>query len=221
MLLGINSVHGFGEEKNLSTALWDSATDLLPEVWEARFIKGVKDGNLDPNFYGAYIMQDAAWLIEVSKVYEQVANDESAHEALREYATRRTASFLKFGQELWEDFTVKEDATIIGTAATNYLNIVNSSTTTYGAPYVMIATYACTILWDNITAELSTMVDSSNPYALWVYNNSGNSGRHAAFIDTWASEWYDLNLSIAIFRQAMGGEIGLFNLWPTSNHTTL
>ncbi|KAI5056667.1 hypothetical protein GOP47_0028485 [Adiantum capillus-veneris] len=210
-----NYAHGITKkvgEKNLSVALWNNSTDLLEMVWNSTFIRGVKDGTLNPNFYSAYSMQDAAWCKEISKVWEKVYVNDSAPKALREYAKNSTRSYLECAKGLWEAFTVNKGATIIGSAATSYANIVNSSTINYGSPYIVIATYACNKLWDNITADLTPVMNSSNPYALWVYQNTGSSSSQAAFIDEWAPKWYDWNLSIAIFRQAMGGEIGLFNL---------
>ncbi|MCO5555977.1 hypothetical protein L7F22_009521 [Adiantum nelumboides] len=212
-----------GANTSLSSYLWESSTDLLANVYNTNCIKGVVYGDMDPNFYGAYTLQDASWCREISFVWAQVAQNQSAHSELREFASHSSTGYLKCSTYLFEAFAIKDNGNhdygvILGQAATSYVNVVINAINTCGSPYVVIATYACVKLWSNITANLSTMVNSSNPYSSWVYNNTGNSSaiKQGDFIDKWAS-WYDKNLSLSIFRKAMGGEIGLFNLWPTNN----
>eukprot|EP00250_Pteridium_aquilinum_P022867 c25834_g1_i1 orf=71-844(+) len=217
---GVTSSTNTGLQQNsLSSYLWENSTDLLAEVWETTFIKGVANGDMDPNFYGAYTMQDAAWCHEISLVWGQVSRNASAPQDLRNYANRSEYSYLNCAEVLFAAFTVNMGGVDLGPAATQYANTVKTATIEYGSQYIMIATYACAKLWSNITADLGTIVNASNPYSLWVYNNTGNSSaiRQATFIDENVG-WYDWSLSLSIFRQAMRGEVGLFNLQADSSN---
>lgn len=216
---------GESENKTLSEFIWDSATDLLLQTWNTTFIAGVAAGDLDPNFYGEYTIQDGAWCREVAKLWRQLLYNESLPEVLRAYANYSSLSYQEYSVEAFEAWHIKDDGennygVIPQDAPTNYVNVIRDAMLQY-PPNMMIATYACEKLWANVTADLWSYIASaqsncSNPYQIWVENNMGNSSaiRQAAAMDDWDQEyhWYNWTEAVSLFRTVMQGEINFFNM---------
>ncbi|KAH7296136.1 hypothetical protein KP509_26G010800 [Ceratopteris richardii] len=210
------------QSTNFSEYIWDNAVDLLAEAWETTFISGVRNGNLDPYFYGDYVLQDAIYCRIVAQLWTQLANNASVEEEIREYANGSIRGFQVCSVDLFDMFNVKDDrgnsyGVLVKQPVQDYTSFINA-TMTENAHNTLIATYACLKLWNNLTNELWKIVEAntSNPYRIWVEDNfgSGSSARRQADqMDKWDQDGklYDWSEGLSLFRCAMKNEINFFN----------
>lgn len=209
------------QDMNLSDYIWNGAVDLLPKAWNTTFIAGVSNGDMDPNFYGNYILQDAVYCRIVAQLWTQLANNASVDEKVREYASNSISGFQECSTTLFDEWNVKDDeedgyGVIVRAPVMQYVTFIEDTMLEY-PPNVLFATYACLKLWNNLTGDLWSMVENSttNPYKVWVSDNHGSGSsarRQAAQMNEWDQQyqWYNWSEALSLFRTAVMNEINFF-----------
>ncbi|KAH7296009.1 hypothetical protein KP509_26G003800 [Ceratopteris richardii] len=210
------------QQTNFSQYIWDNAIDLLPQARNTTFISGVLHGDLNPNFYGDYVLQDSIYCRIVAQLWTELANYEAADEEVRAYANDSISGFQDCSVQLFDRWSIKDDGedsygVLVEDPVKEYTTYINETMIAY-PPNALIATYACLKLWNNLTNELWEIVkdETSNPYRVWVNENrdDGSSARRQATqMDEWDSkyQWYDWSEGLSLFRSAMMNEINFFN----------
>ncbi|KAH7296138.1 hypothetical protein KP509_26G010900 [Ceratopteris richardii] len=207
---------------NLSQFIWDNSVDLLPQAWNTTFISGVLHGNLNPNFYGDYVLQDAIYCRIVAQLWTELANNATVDKKVRRYANDSISGYEACSVQLFDRWSVKDDGgdnygVLLQNPVKEYTTYINETMIAH-PPNALIATYACLKLWTNLTNELWDIVkdETSNPYRVWVNENrdDGSSAREqAAQMDEWDRkyQWYDWSEALSLYRSAMLNEINFFN----------
>ncbi|KAH7295993.1 hypothetical protein KP509_26G002700 [Ceratopteris richardii] len=206
------------EGLTLSEFIWNQSSDLLEEARNTLFIRGVRDGELDPNFYGIYMLQDGLWCLEVSKIWKEVSrsNREGIDDQIRQFARESASKYRKGAENIYQGWNISQIRA--GSEAQDYVHFIRAAFKEY-APSVLIATYACVKLWLTLTNELENVVKEGNPYKVWVdtMKSSGRTAeKQAQLIDT--HKGFDRHAALSMFRMAMQKEIMFFNRGGDSQH---
>ena len=77
----------FSENKSLVERLMSSVSDIWPKYNEHPFVKGIETGNLDPEKFRYYIIQDYLYLNEYTKVFSLGVTKAKSLETLRLFAS--------------------------------------------------------------------------------------------------------------------------------------
>ncbi|KAH7296003.1 hypothetical protein KP509_26G003500 [Ceratopteris richardii] len=199
------------ETETLADFLWNQSSDLLDLARQTVFIKGVRDGILDPDFYGTYMLQDGWYCREVGGIWREVStsNREGVDSEIKNFAAESGVKYERYGNAIydrWNAIEIKAGKDIM-----KYVDSIKTSVTEY-APNILISTYACVKLWPVLTGELDNVVKEGNPYKVWVDANqsSGKTEKAQAHLINSHKGFHREN-ALDMFRIAMQNEIDFFN----------
>ena len=148
-------------------------------MWNATFIRGVANGDLDPDFYGDYNLQDAIYCGRLGQLWQQLANNDTIESNLTVFASARSSGYLACASTIFKTYNIRDNGeseygVIKQSAVTKYVNYIE--TNMLAKPYYMlIVTYPCLKLWSYLTNELWKIVENTttNPYKTWVQTKQG------------------------------------------------
>ena len=181
---------------------------------ESKFIQGMASGNLDPDNYGGYMVQDAAYCFNAVEVFDYAAKRMQLlgkPEFSLLYRVQ-SESYKKCNLEFVKTWRLKDaESVVMGPAADTYVGY-ESALSRRDPKYLAIAMLPCTFLWPWIAGKLIDSVDKNNPYYRWFDNNKPDpnyTSRLARFVDNFFVP-EDKEKSLAIFHEGMINELIFF-----------
>lgn len=180
---------------------------------ESTFIQGMAKGTLDPDDYGGYMVQDAAYCFNAVEAFDYAAT-KTQEEKIPEFSLIyrvQSESYKKYNQEFVKTWRLKNtDSVVMGPAAAMYVGY-EETLSRQDPKYLAIAMLPCTMLWPWIAGELFPSVEESNPYYGWFNDNKpdGHKSRLEKFVDYFFSP-EDKEKSLVIFHEGMTNELNFF-----------
>ncbi|KAK2547330.1 hypothetical protein P5673_032782 [Acropora cervicornis] len=180
---------------------------------ESMFIQGMASGTLDPDDYGGYMVQDAAYCFNAVEAFDVAANKIQS-EGKPEFALLyrvQSESYKKYNQEFVKVWQLKSTESIVmGPAAATYVDY-ESVLSRQDPKYLAIAMLPCTMLWPWIAGELIDSVHKDNPYYDWFAENKpdGHKSRLEEFVDYFFNAG-DKAKSLVIFHEGLVNELNFF-----------
>ena len=136
---------------------------------QSKFIQGMAEGNLDPDNYGGYMVQDAAYCFNAVNTFDYAAQQMQFQGKLAFSLLYRvqSESYKNYNQEFLKTWRLKNtDSVVMGPAAQMYVDY-EAALSRQDAKFLSIAMLPCTMLWPWIAGELIDSVDKKNPYYGW------------------------------------------------------
>ena len=181
---------------------------------ESKFIQGMAAGTLDPDDYGGYMVQDAAYCFNAVTAFDQAAQQMQMN-GKPEFALLyrvQSESFKGYNEEFVKTWRLKSpDSVLMGPAAETYVGY-ESCLSLQDPKYLCIATLPCVMLWPWLAGELIDSVDKSNPYFGWFEDNKpdpNDSSRLEKFVD-YFFEHEEKEKCQVIFHEGMVNELNFF-----------
>ena len=181
---------------------------------ESKFIQGMAAGTLDPDDYGGYMVQDAAYCFNAVTAFDQAAQQMQLN-GKPEFALLyrvQSESFKGYNQEFVKTWRLKSpDSVLMGPAAEMYVGY-ESSLSLQDPKYLCIAMLPCVMLWPWLAGELIDSVDKSNPYFGWFEDNKpdpNDRSRLEKFVD-YFFEHDEKEKCQVIFHEGMVNELNFF-----------
>lgn len=116
---------------------------------ESMFIQGMASGTLDPDDYGGYTVQDAAYCFNAVEAFDVAANQMQG-QGKPEFALMYrvySESYKQYNQEFVKVWRLKSTESIVmGPAAATYVGY-ESALSRQDPKYLAIAMLPCTMLW--------------------------------------------------------------------------
>ena len=181
---------------------------------ESKFIQGMAAGTLDPDDYGGYMVQDAAYCFNAVEAFDYAARQmqlEGKPEFSLLYKVH-SESYRKYNQEFVETWRLKNtESVVMGPAAAMYVGY-EFALSRQDPKYLSIAMLPCTLLWPWIAGELIDSVNNKNPYYGWFEDNKPDpedKSRLEKFVDYFFSP-EEKEKSLLIFHEGMVNELNFF-----------
>jgi len=205
-------------EDSIAWRLWLACQDIAQEALTSDYIQGIKNGDLNPNNYGQYTVQDAVYSHHGQDDYQTLEGRASAegHPELAAFAKARYESYVSYNAETFKAWHVKDaDALALSEAAQHYVDFEHRIANEWEPIYGIIAMIPCDQLWAYLATELKNDAGSGNLYSFWINENAdwGGAYRLDNFIDDWLAEHpdvYDWDSALFVFRSCMTCEANFF-----------
>lgn len=202
--------------RSFSQDLFNSETSvkIRNAAKESKFIQGMATGTLDPDDYGGYMVQDAAYCFNAVEAFDHAAAQMQA-QGKPEFSLLyrvQSESYKKYNQEFVKTWRLKNtDSVVMGPAAAMYVGY-EETLSRQDPKYLAIAMLPCTMLWPWIAGELLGSVNATeNPYYDWFDDNKpdGQKSRLVKFVDYFFTP-EDKEKSLVIFHEGMINELNFF-----------
>ena len=182
---------------------------------ESTFIQGMVKGSLDPNVYGGYMVQDAAYCFNAVDSFERAAEkmqEVGKPEFSLLYRTQ-SESFKRYNHsnflEKWR--LRNSDSVVMGPAVATYVGYERALSQN-DPKYLCIAMLPCTMLWPWIADQLIASVEKNNPYYVWFDENKRGDQSLERFVDHFfvQVEPEEQQKCLSIFQEGLVNELNFF-----------
>ena len=206
-------------QNSFSQRLFDNGRSVLIRklTKESAFIQGMVSATLNANYYGAYMVQDMAYLYNAVNAFNRAA------EKMRDQGQSEFEQFYRNESSVWESkylvpmlrkwhLNNTQDVQP-GTAAQKYMSFLTTVSEKH-AKYLAIAMLPCTMLWRWMADELFPLVQVNSAYYSWFNENKssrpGYRGRLEIFVDQKFRSQEEYQKAKVFFCQAMVSELNFF-----------
>ncbi|KAL9989576.1 hypothetical protein ACROYT_G004140 [Oculina patagonica] len=203
-------------EGSFSQDLFENQTSvkIRNAAKESKFIQGMAEGTLDPDNYGGYMVQDAAYCFNAVGAFDNAAQQmqlQGKPEFSLLYRVQ-CESYKNYNQEFVKSWRLKNtDSVVMGPAAQMYVSY-EAALSRQDPRNLSIAMLPCTLLWPWIAGEFIDSVDKKNPYYGWFEDNKpdpDDKSRLEKFVDYFFTP-EDKEKSLLIFHEGLVNELNFF-----------
>jgi len=169
---------------------YSKSVEYAAGAYESDYIQGMQNGNLDPNFYGQYVVEDAVYIMLCVETFEYLAakyKDDASEvgQELFDFFSGRAKSYKSYGQQMTKDWHIGDIAAIdLGIEAVRYSGfqrILAESELPVG--YVIASLVPCERLWPELSKQMASKPTPNNLYQFWIKDNASNSGKLAKMLN--------------------------------------
>ena len=184
---------------------------------ESEYIQGMVKGTLDPNVFGGYTVQDAAYCFKAVDSFERAA-EKMQEVGKPEFALlyrAQSESYKSYNQYFVQTWRLQNtDSVVMGPAAATYVGYERALSQN-DPKYLCIAMLPCTMLWPWIADQLIASVSKNNPYYVWFEDNKPSPGHKSHlekfvdhfFVQVEPEEWQKC---LSIFQEGLVNEVNFF-----------
>lgn len=203
---------------SISMKLWQACIEIAQQALSTNYIQGIANGNLDPNDYGHYSIQDCAYCYNAQGDYQaaEAMAKEAGYPELAAFDQARYDSYVQYTDQLLTDWHISDPNAISpGPAAQQYINFEHQIANTWPAIYFVVAMIPCNQLWAWLATELYPDIKPNNIYNFWITENEDFSAawRLDNFIDAFFKSTplqYNWDDALRAYQGAMTGELNFF-----------
>lgn len=200
--------------KRLSEIMWQAALPIAEQALQTNYIQGIKYGDLDPNKYGNYTVQDAIYCYQATEQYKRLA--ETATDAqIKTFAEGRVKNYEQYTKVLFDQWCIADPNGInLSPNLRKYIDYKSEVLDDDKSLYFIVANIPCLHLWSWLANELKDrLVGPANLYSFWIRDNldPSYSKNLEDFIDSKANE-LDADKAISVYKHCMEGEFEFFAL---------
>lgn len=197
----------------------ETSVTIRDAAKQSKFIQGMATGTLDPNDYGGYMVQDAAYCFNAVGAFEYAAQQtqEQGKPKFSLLYRVQSESYKSYNQEFINTWRLKNaDSVVMGPAAEMYVGY-ESALSRQDPKLLCIAMLPCTMLWPWIAGELIESVNEKNPYYGWFEDNKpdpDDKSRLEKFVDFFFAEEVltqeENDKMLRIFQEGLVNELNFF-----------
>ena len=184
---------------------------MADQALKTKFIQGIVRGNLEPESYVAYAVQDAAYCREVVQGHGTVIQ-RAQDDALRGFLEQRRNRFKRYTRERGIKWDVDQPPRIeLERATKEYIDWEKEVASEYDPLYFVVASIPCSRLWYWLAHKVKPCAVSRNLYQFWIDEHSTGDGGVdlEGFVDEHASS-LDEGKALNVYRKTMIGEVNFF-----------
>lgn len=205
---------------SFSWKLWTDSMDLARMALNSKYVQGVARGNLDPNSFGKYSVQDTAYCFNAKNDYQTIENRaiEKKRDVMAAFAKARYDSYTNYVDALLKQWHISDPNAISpGPAAQEYINLEHFvANSELPLLYGIISMIPCSQLWAWLGDELRGDIRPDNIYDFWIQENDSWHGSYR--LDNFVNEQLkehpmskeDEELALKVYRGCMACEVNFF-----------
>ena len=203
-------------EQSSVTQIWFNdakSVEIRNHAKTSKFIQGMAEGTLDPDDYGGYMVQDAAYCFSAVTAFDRAAQhmQEKGNPEFSLLYRVQSESFRDYNQEFVKTWRLKNtDSVVMGPAAGMYVGY-ESALSGEHPKLLCIAMLPCSMLWPWIARELiGSVKKETNPYYGWFEDNlraADDKSSLEKFVDHFFA---DEAKYLRIFQEGLVNELNFF-----------
>lgn len=193
---------------------WNDNLATADACLNSSYIRGIRDGNLDPNIYGASMNTDSFYCYSAVQSID-IARQRSTVSALTDLLADRVRSYNSYNETFLKFWHIPNSASIVPTAAIqNYAAHEQQVAISQDPIYTLVAILPCYYLWNWLSAKLSGYV-TNNLYGFWIEGNSSTKSAFTVgnFIEAWKGmpgTTFNEPAAMSIYKKSMNFELANF-----------
>jgi len=204
----------FIDKYNLSTSppppsslfwkMWNACSSIAQSALATKYIQGIKNGNLDPVTYGAFVVNDAYYCFNGPWDYLVAANN-TTDVTLNAFLMAKFKSYLAYNHVFAQTWHLWNGLGIMPMSVTqNYAEFERNVATLNDPIYTLVVMIPCEYLWYWLASQMSPV---NNLYADWINGNNDPSGAYAIgnFLNQYTGT-LDPTIATNLYTQAMNFE---------------
>lgn len=182
---------------------------------KTEFIKGMVSGTLNPNYYGGYMVQDAAYCFDAVKAFDEAARKMEEQEMFEFSAIyqSQSMSLKEYNKEFVTTWHLQNTKSIVMVpAAKTYVEYEGRVSRDY-PKFLAIAMLPCHMLWPWIANQLVDFVAKSNPYYKGWFKENETAPNHKGHLEKFVDSHFgpkEKKQALTIFHDGMINELNFF-----------
>ena len=205
-------------QDSLSWKLWLACQDIAEQALASDYIQSIKHGNLHPDNYGQYTVQDACYCYNAEADYQTLEerSNKAGYSELASFAQARYEGYQKYNKEFLTSWHIADGKAVIPSEAANvYINFEHHVANNMEPIYGVMAMIPCEQLWSWLANQLKADATPENLYSFWITENEGWHGAYRLdnFIDSWFKnnpDKYNEEQALYVMRSSMTCELNFF-----------
>ena len=206
---------------SFSWQLWMDNQDIAQLALDSKYVQGIANGNLDPNSYGCYSIQDCAYCYNAKNDYltiESIAHEKNKPE-IASFAKARYDGYVTYIAQILKSWNLSNvDGIVLGKAAGDYVELEHMiANNAFSSLLGIVAMIPCDQLWSWLGDELVSYNTPKNIYDFWINDNQGWTGAYRLDnfvnqeIKQYPSDSQERELASMIYRACMICELNFFS----------
>ena len=153
--------------------MWQECEPIARQVLETAYFKGILNNDLDPNAYGALMVQDAYYCFKAQDAYAAAATH-PLDDACGDFLQGKYTSYEEYNAYYHETWHVREASGVIpGDEIKEYAAYEAFVAGNLDSPYLFSVMLPCEYLWNWIANELDKTAPKDGLYYFWIEGNGG------------------------------------------------
>lgn len=192
------------------------AKNIMNQVLETDYFKGIKEGNLSPNDYGCLYVEDAYYCFKGADDYFSAAASSSQYAELSEFLILKGESYKEYNTYYNCPWHIREAYSVLpGQAIQDYADYEAYVAGSLDSIYTLVVMLPCEYLWWWLASQLNDDVSSDNVYRCWVDSNYAAEPSGANQMGVVINNFYDAGLidydtALDIYLTALKHELQVF-----------
>ena len=192
--------------------MWQECEPIARQVLETAYFKGILNNDLDPNAYGALMVQDAYYCFKAQDAYAAAATH-PLDDACGDFLQGKYTSYEEYNAYYHETWHVREASGVIpGDEIKEYAAYEAFVAGNLDSPYLFSVMLPCEYLWNWIANELDKTAPKHALYYFWIEVNGGipdGAYQMANMLESYRRQ-IDEAKAKEIFRIALQHELKVF-----------
>ena len=161
----------------ITTTFWENpiSQGIFSETYTTAYIQGMEKGDLNPNYYGQYVVEDVIYLIRSIENLNYLAiKCAKPDPPLFEFFTEKAYSYTKYTLDMAKAWhIVDDDGLEAGPSVTDYIRlqrILAFSDLPVG--YSIAAMIPCERMWPELALKMKAGTSATSIYSSWADENA-------------------------------------------------
>lgn len=213
----IQLTDAFIEKNQLSTSpppldslfwkLWNLCKPIAEKTLETDFLKGIKNGDLDPIKFGAFSISDAYYCFKGTDYYAD-AERRTDNPTLKEFLVKKVENYIEYNEQFHTTWYIKDANSILPPSICKEYSEYESKVARQEDPiYTLVLMLPCEYLWAWLS-ESMLPVKAENIYGDWINGNNDPQIAYAMgnFLDLYLKDNPDKineDKALEIYKKAM------------------
>lgn len=192
-----------------------AAIEIMNQVLETDYFKGILSGRLDPNDYGGLAVEDGYYCFKGADDYAASAAG-CEDDTLRDFLTQKGVSYNEYNETYHTDWHIRDAYGVLpDDPIKNYADYEAYVSGSLPSIYTLVVMLPCEYLWWWLADQLIQKgITSENLYYFWVewnYNATGPTGamQMGEYLEAYRNNIED-DKALDIYLEALNYELSIF-----------
>ncbi|KAL3888150.1 hypothetical protein ACJMK2_000530 [Sinanodonta woodiana] len=204
------------EDEPLSEFLWRSTQSQQDDALQSKFIQGLRCGNLDPTYFGGFMVQDSIYCYNSKGSIDKAAGKTTCP-IFKAFLEKKSDSYKKYYEELFNLWHIRDPNGIeLSKACEEYAALERNVAELMGPLYLVVALIPCYKLWPWLGKQLLDSPHNFGVYESWVKANldptyDGYKKLEQLIDDAFLVGAIDKEQALSVYQGCMTGEAQFFS----------
>lgn len=159
--------------------LWNRTVFFARETLSLPYLQGIKNGTLNPDYYGGYNVADAYYCFKGADTYQTAVSHTDDQSPLQDFLKKKLEGYQNNNKRYPDTWHVSSAAAVTPPQITKeYADFEDRVARNLHPIYTLIVMIPCEYLWAWLASQMAPPTPG-NVYAGWITDNKDPSGAYA------------------------------------------